>query len=399
MNPNPPQTVTVDRAVMYECVAAEVGTLLEEQRIRTDYNEVYVARAFRTLFASMLVEAEKSHNEQFAESGHREILVNPVEQIKDMSRFAMGYFQAQLTDKIQTVLVELMGEAMWFAGSALLEQRGADKEAIQKQAPSPAMLQQTILRPSIEKFKQHPLLDSSSRAVEDNQPHHPIAKAGHKVFEGQVLYAYDVEGVREDFQEYFRPYLCQQEDAEYWIDQHAREAGEFIWEHIDGAVQTMLAILASHAGTQAQQAVARRRNLKPAEAKLKLPSKQGLRGFSQNMFDLWFENLPIEFDNSPKNEEEKAQGPSLIDSSSSVLDEARRRGRPAYDHEIRGRKKQEFWDKLSEVIVNLMTYGRPVDQLNVAGELGITDRGLRDKLRDSGINWGEIKSGSKNQDN
>lgn len=400
MNPNLSETVTVDRAIMYECVSAEVNSLLEGNRFRANYDEVYVRGGFQTLFASMLLEAQEAHNKQFADSSQKQTLANPAEQIKDLSRFAMEYFQEQIRAKLQTVLVELMGEAMWHAGRAMLQERGADKEVVQEQAPSPAMLQQTILRPSIEKFKQHPLLDGYLAIEEDNQPQHPIAKAGHKVFEGQVMYAYDVESVRESFQEYFRPYFSKREDAEYWIGQHAREAGEFIWEHIDGAVQTMLGILASYAGTQAQQAVARRRNLKPAEVGLKLPSKEGLREFSQNMFDLWFENLPIEFDSKPKNREEKSQDPFFIDPSTGVLEESRRRGRPADNEKIKERKRQELWGELSQVMQLLVNYGRPVDQLNVAGELGITDRGLRDKLNDYGMNWREIKKAEvKNTDN
>ncbi len=385
------RTVTVDRAVMYEHVAAEANSLFDEQRFRVTYDNAFVSGAFMTLFASMLLEAEKNLNERSPDLSDRQSLVNPADQIKKMSRYAMEYLEAQVTAKFQSALVELMGEAMWFAGSKLLEQNGADEEAVKKQAPSPAMLQQTILRPSIEKFRQHPLLDGYTEEDESNKPQHPMARVGQKVFEGQVMYAYDVEGVREIFQEYFRSYSSKPEDAKYWIDQHAREAGEFIWEHIDGAVQIMLAILSSYAGTQAQQAVARRRGLNPTEVGLKLPRKEKLKEFSQNMFDLWFESLPIEFDTNRTDQEANSKDQFFIDSSSEVLEEIRRRGRPADNKEIKEHKKQALWGAISQIIQSLANYGRPVDQLNVAGELGITDRGLREKLNDYGINWREIK--------
>lgn len=353
---------------MYEHVAAEANSLFDEQRFRVNYDKAFVSGAFMTVLASMLLEAEETLNKQSADSIGKQSLANPAEQVKEMSRYAMEYFQRHVTAKMQTALIELMGEAVWYAPKAWIERDGADEEAIKKSSPSLAILQQTILRPSIEKFKQHPLLEEPTENDESNKAEHPVARVGQKVFEGQVMYAYDVEGVREIFQEYFRPYLSKREDAEYWIDQHAREAGEFIWEHIDGAVQTVLAILSSYAGTLAQQSLARRHKMKPKEVKLRLPGKQAMKELSKNIFTLWFDNLPAEFRES-----------------------GRPRKRP--DEQASQHERDEFLQKARKARAEL----RIVDKGNVGLKLGYgrtkesAQRMLYRKMKKYEVTWDEIK--------
>ena len=77
--------------------------------------------------------------------------------------------------------------------------------------------------------------------------------------------------------------------------------------------------------------------------------------------------------------------------SNRLIEEIERRGRPAYDAATKDHKKIKFHEKITQIVDKLGSEGRPIDQINVADELKITDRALRLKLGEYEVNWKEIK--------
>lgn len=217
-----------------------------------------------------------------------------------LGQCAWEHFRQNAAEKFRLSLVELVNESLGFAESIYVEHSGGSKQEIEEARPTPADIQQNVLRHSVIRLNQLPLRRESNDwqyAELGETPSQIHLQAARLIFKDLALWSYDHSSVCLLIQKMIRSYTAKHEDpdgeAKLWGD----ETAELMWEHIDGAVQTALLVLSTWALLLSKQSAVRRYEveIEPGEAKQLQAPKEKLKEIANELVGIWIDGLPFEW--------------------------------------------------------------------------------------------------------
>lgn len=292
-----------------------------------------------------------------------------------LTQCAWQHFNEQSSEKLRVTLAELIHESLGFAESIYCERLGASEEQINEARPSLADLQQNVLRRSILHLRKLPYRRSSEDADENNEALFPLTRACAEIFNHLAFWTYDHVRVAHLFKDTFFPIVKDHSEPNKEATFFANEAAEFVWDNIDGGIQTMINILVAFAMKLAKaSAIQRHRHLVPqTEVKKFEFSSSDLEGVVKVLLRPWFEILSVKL-------EKKA-------------------GRKPKEQPVSEITK--FEDQVIEKMLEILDEPEAITQYRVARKLNLgdprnkKDRTLYNKLHQLALDWKLLKERAK----
>lgn len=254
---------------------------------------------------------------------------------EQLTQCAWQHFYEQAPAKFQGALAELIQESLPFAYPIYRERSGFSEEKINESRPDLADLQQNVLRRSILRLKG--LRYRKREGVdgeENNEALSPFGRASAEIYNNLAFWTYDHVRIHELLRPYIYSMMAEAggyNDPDHSSHLAAEDAAEFIWDNIDGAMQTMIYILVEYSMLLATPSL-KQRNSKmftPKQLREGQPSASDLKKIASRWLDPWFDVLTVKLSKRgriPKDEfDKKAERiqfkKSVINAMLNVLDE------------------------------------------------------------------------------
>lgn len=221
--------------------------------------------------------------------------------IERLSHCAWQHFNEHFHEKMNIALIELIQESLTFAHPIFLKRSGLSEEEINQASPSRADLEQNVLRWSILRLRNVPYRRRAGNdGAENDATLLPIMRASAEIYNHLGLWTYDHVEVFKSLQSHF---LSEIEDASGLNDPAAvkfshvaaRQSADFIWDNIDGAMQTMVSILIQYARLLGMASFEQRHpTIFSLASRLRaLPSATTLKDIAAPHLDQWFNTFTV----------------------------------------------------------------------------------------------------------
>lgn len=219
--------------------------------------------------------------------------------IEQLAHCATEHFQSHYIEKLRIALIELMHESMAFAHPILLKDCEAGEKEIEDAKPLLADLQQNVLRQSILRLKNLPYRKREGvDGEENNEALTQLSRTSAEIYNHMAFWAYDhvrvYQFLRQDIRSIMED-IGRYDDPDYSSHLAANDAAEFIWDNIDGAMQTMTYILVEYSMLLATPSLKQRNPKMFTRRKLRenQPSASDLKKIAARWLDPWFDVLTV----------------------------------------------------------------------------------------------------------
>lgn len=219
---------------------------------------------------------------------------------RDQGRCAWEHFRLQAQTRFHLALIELMHESFAFADAIYVERTGGSPAEIAEALPLREEIEHNVLRHAVIRLNQLPIQrpENAWHIFEPGDEKLPAEfQIARLIFKDMALWTYDHAAVTLTLQQIILGFVQKHEHPVGEAKFYAQETADLIYEHIDGAIQVMLLILANWSLMLSKHSAVKRHEIEiaPKEARGIQPSKEQLKEFANALISSWVDELSFDW--------------------------------------------------------------------------------------------------------